>query len=243
MNKRTLSIFSFSVFVAGVLAGMVLFGLSTWASVEAVFYGFDTMSGKNQSSLNCPLFVTPSDDAVVTMKIKNPNDRKVQATIRADISNVGQFRTYTERITVEPHQTRVMSWQVTPEDVVLGRFIFLKAYQYGAYPLPTAEMTCGMFFVNAGGLGGMQLFWSLLAANLVLMAAGLLLWRRANPDPIGWLLNLERAMKTMAGIVIAGIVTALSGWWIGGLLLLAICILMICVLVFFLANRPQMPSN
>jgi hypothetical protein len=91
--------------------------------------------------------------------------------------------------------------------------------------------------VNTNGLSGDLIFWSLLFLSLLGMLGGMLLWKSVNPDPIGWSLNLGRALITISTLVVLGIISALLGWWIAGIVFFSVCTLMTIILAIYFSSR------
>jgi hypothetical protein len=227
---------SLLLFLPGILFGWLLMGVAAWGDIESVFYGFDTIGGKPLSSLKCPILMTAGETAKVSITIKNPTKKTVEPLLRADVSHHGVFRQERTRLPLDPGETRQFEWTVTQDDVSLGFFILFKAYTYAASSLPFREASCGILFLEQPGLTGSQILVILLAFMLLGIIAGLGLWQYGSQPMQGRSSNTAWAMRFLAGVVLAGVLTALMGWLLFNLLLLILSILLISVFIFFVVS-------
>lgn len=233
MNKsrrflRVLGIFSFSI---GALLGMAFFISATWADVESILYGFVKFTNHSTSAMRCPAFVTGDETGVVSVRIRNTTGRVWRPTLRVVTSNRGLMTPRIERLSFEAGESRRVQWELAPENVVLGRFIFVKMYLYAAYPLPDREQSCGILVLDLPGLTGSQVTLAAIVTSLALMLAGDWLWLAANRPLKKRTLDVMRAMIVLTAAVAGGILSVLLASWVMGILLGVIAILLVGVML------------
>jgi len=219
------------LFVIGVLAGMFFYTTATWADIEAVFYGFVRYSSRPTSALRCPVYITDAETGVVHAVIENTAETKIRPTIRFETSNKGLMVPQTERITLQPGETQRLSWNLSPDNEVMGHFVFTKLVFYSAYPLPDREQTCGILSFDITFLTGFQLSLLLTIGSVLLMLAGDVLWGISHNPLEGRSLDVMRGMVLLTIVVLVGIVSALVASWVLGLAALVVAILLIGAII------------
>lgn len=233
MNKgsrvlRILGIFTFSI---GALLGMAFFISATWADVESILYGFVKFTNHSTSAMRCPVFVTGDETGVVSVRIRNTTGRVWRPTLRVVTSNRGLMTPRIERLSFEAGENRQVQWELAPENVVLGRFIFVKMYLYAAYPLPDREQSCGILVLDLPGLTGSQVTLAAIVTSLVFMLDGTFLWFLANRPPRKRNADILRAMVALTVVVAGGILSVLLASWVWGTLLGVVAILLVGVML------------
>lgn len=224
------------IFGIGAALGIVLFGISTWADLEAANYGFDHY-GYQAANIHCPVLMTASETALVSGRLKNTTDRSLNALFRIDISNPGLWRTLNEKITIEPGETKGPSWEVTSEDRVLNYFIFAKVYSYGTYPVPATEGTCGIFVINIPGVSGNLIYWATFLASVLGMGGGLYALRSDAESATRAQAGIGQARRFLALTVFAGLLSSYLGWWVVGIFALVVAVVAIFGMLVLAVNR------
>jgi hypothetical protein len=231
-SKRMLGILLFAV---GILLGLVLTAVLTWASLEAAFYGFQRLPGDNFAGLACPALMTSHETGSIQVQVSNPSNKTIEPILRVDVSTRGIPDTKQVQLKIEPGGTQQIEQPITADNIDLGSFIFAKAFRYPAYPLPNAEATCGIFILDLPFLNGKQIFSLWLALSLVLMPLGLWIWSSSlRPEGTGRLIN---AAKLLAVIVLVGLFVSLNGVWMLGILSLALVLLMSVTMLRFVIPK------
>jgi hypothetical protein len=239
-NKTSLNpprIWGALLFWFGILVGILLYTVIAWANFEAVFYGFAKLSSEQLGTLRCPLLMTVTENGIVSAEFANPRDKLTQVLVRADISTPNITRREQELLSIAPGETKRLEWTVNAENVDLRYFIFVKAYQYPSYISRTREATCGIFVLPLPFVTGNQAFIVILATSLLGILAGLALWERSASHIDKRDIEISRAMKVLAVVVLAGMFFSFQGNWPGSLLTLAIAILLIAAILFFVLGR------
>ena len=230
-NNGTLRAVGLILFVTGVLLGMALFGVSTWADFESTFYFGYGVTGVKSLHLSCPPILTSTESKSVTAYIRNTTDRQLEPSIQTDISNILAVRSDRTPITVPAHQTVPFRWALTNEDVVFGHLILVHIYQFQSFINPSADATCGILYLNLSGVTGMQIFLLALAGTLLGIVGGLVLWAR-NSEPLeGRTRRQMRGMIFLAAIVGLGLVFGWAGWWGAGILAFVVAALLLVILL------------
>lgn len=74
-NKKLLRTLGVVIFAIGMMVGMMMFIFMNWANLEAYFYfGYSAPPDKTLTTLRCPLLMTTSETATVTIRITNNTD-------------------------------------------------------------------------------------------------------------------------------------------------------------------------
>ena len=235
-NKTIFRAIGLVLFTIGVLSGMALFGFSSWADLEAAFYGFQDMGGGRLNTLDCPLLMTNSEVGTITATFKNPNDSAIHFMVRADFSNIGEFRTESSMLTLDPHQSKKVEWHMTSQDIDLRNFIFAQVSNFPAPSIPFRQATCGIVVINLPQFAGAQIFTVAMIVILFGIVSGLIIWETLGEPLTGKLVDTTRALKTLGVFVLLGMLLSFQGSWIFGLLLFAASVLAIGVIIgFFLS--------
>jgi len=233
---------SFKVFLAffilGVISGLTLTVLSTWADLEAAYYGFARRAGSGLTGLSCPILMTANETNAISIKVTNPTDGKLSPAVRTEISTPAVALLFTDYVELQPGESAVKQWEIGPENVDLDRFIFAKVLVYASYPIPDRENTCGVYIVNLPGKG-IVITWVMVFVSLFGMGAGLYgLSRSKDPEQSG--AEIARQLIFLAVVVILGLITVYMGWWIQGILTLVIALLFSVIASGLMINRGKL---
>jgi hypothetical protein len=224
---RVSSIFIFSI---GILLGLSLTAAAVWGDIEA--HWFDaTLSRLREvrlTTLRCPVMITANETGIVSAAFKNPLDRPVELKIRTHVSQyLTLMREENSSLHLEPGKTQKLRWKVTSDDVLYEHLILVKVLQLHRNSFPMRLGSCGILVVDLPFLTGNQIVALTLTCSLLGMIGGLVLWIASNRPIIERKLRKARAMGMMAIGVVVGLAASLPGWWMAGLLALAINILLI----------------
>lgn len=235
MNKKYLfRILGMSLFLIGILLGLVLSGAASWADLESTFYGFDEMGDEHLDTVDCPILMTTSDIGSVGATFKNPNDTPINFMVRADISNRGLFRSERMMLSLEGNESKKVTWNVTSDDIDLRNFIFAQISNYPAKKITFRQATCGIVTIDLPQFTGKQIFTFAIIVILVGIVGGLVLWEIYGLPLTGKLTEITRAMKTLGVIVLVGMLVSFLGLWMFGILAIAAAVLAFGVILGFL---------
>jgi hypothetical protein len=224
---RTLGIIFFTI---GIVAGMVMFVFMNWANFEAFFYfGYNIRADKALSTIRCPLLMTSSETAALTIRLTNNTELDLAIPILTEISNSDVARSEKTDYPIAKGETRKLSWRVTSGDIVFGNLILAHVYVNQKFTLPSRANTCGTVVVNLPGLTGLQLFFILLAFITGCLVAGWWFWLSGSRSLQTEGLIATRAMSVFTIIVVIGLLAGCIGWWLVGLICCVASLLMILV--------------
>ncbi len=221
---RKLGVLWFSI---GLLLGMAVSGGVLWGDLEASL--FDSALGADEplKTLRCPVILTSRETGTVSATFTNPGDRAVVRLIRAHISNgfVTLMREVSDRLALEPGETRKLEWTVTPDDAAWGHFILVRVHVLRSSPLPSYTGSCGVLVMNLPGLTGNQIIVLTLLLSALSTMAGVALVAAGSRPPRGRAPGLIRGMGSLAVLGLATLLSSLVGWWMAGILLLLLTLI------------------
>lgn len=237
-RKKTLRTLGIILFIAGILAGMVMFVFMNWANFEAYFYfGYVAPANKPLTTLRCPLLMTISDTGEVTIRLTNDTSLDLAPLIRTEISSFDVTRSEKVNYSLAAGETRKLSWAVTSKDMVFGHLVMARVFVFSAYTMPSRSGTCGTVMVNLPGLSGMPLFILALVFILVCMTAGWILWLGGSRPFQTEELIAMRAMVLFTIAVLLGLIAGIAGWWVVGLFCTVACLLLLLVVVGYYIQK------
>lgn len=220
-SKNTLA---FMLVVIGILIGVTLSVMSTWADFEAAFYGFAKQAKSPLPGLSCPILMTSNESQTITIKITNQTSEKISPSVKMERSTPLAPDTTFEFIELAPNESRSFTWTIGPENIDLGQFIFAKVLVYSAYPMPDQENTCGMFILPIRGSGTWILIITSIISILSLISGAYLLYKSDIP------VKQTRSAIFLAAVVLLNLAVSFTGLWIQSIGLLAITTLMVFII-------------
>ncbi|MCS6993466.1 MAG: hypothetical protein NZP74_06495 [Anaerolineales bacterium] len=235
MNTHTPSSFlnGYLLSVAGILLAVFLAGGLVWSDIEAVFYGFPTLTNEPFGGLSCPPLMTRSETASLRVTVGNQTDRPISPLIRVEISGPGLLTSQREKTpTIQPGKSVTLEWPLSEENIDLERFIFAKAFRYPDYRTRLAEDTCGILVVNVPLPNGTTLLALWLGTSILLTLGGMWLLEQQPPHS-GKPISLRRGLRLAAVFALAAVLFGLRGDWPLGLLMLVVLTLLAIVLIYF----------
>jgi hypothetical protein len=207
----------------GVLIGILLSVLAVWADLEATTYGFVKRAQTPFRGLSCPIFMGKNESRVVSVKVSNPTDQTLSPSVRTEISTPMVLDYKLEFLRLAPGEQVIQRRSVGPDNIDLGRFIFVKVLVYSAYPLPNQENTCGIFVLPFPGSGSLILTVG-TTLSILLMSTGLFLLHRNGGG-----IRQPRSLVFTAVVTVLAMLFGFIGWWMQAIILLVILILMLVI--------------
>lgn len=238
-SKRT-AYMGLLLFSIGALTGMLMYGLSIWADIEASLFDTSIMGDAPFRDLSCPPMITTNETGIVKAKFSNPTDRPMDRAVRINISHgyITLMRQLNTRVQLEPGEDTVLEWEVTVDDAAWERFVMVRLYAFRSSPLPAASGACGILVVDVPVLTGNQVAIGLIVISVLGMGSGAWLWTRAHQPLTGKPRYARLIMAGVAVIILAGIIFGLLGQWIIGVLLFMINVLLILVTAIWAFGSP-----
>jgi hypothetical protein len=220
------------LYALGIILGAGFTAAIVWANYEASLFDMGLPADARVTSLRCPALITSGEEGMVTASFSNPSDRPVRRVIRANISDgfISFPRQIETRTLLEPGETRHLQWTVTPDDAAWDRLILVRIYVLRNTPLPSMTGTCGTVFVDLTGVRGWQLSFILLVATILSIGGGFWLWYTRTRLPQGESVELTQPFTALGGMVLIGLLAALTGWWLVSAILLVLTVLLLIVL-------------
>ncbi len=229
------------LFSVGILLGIVLTIVTAWPDYEATLY-FVRMASGTLTTLRCPLLITTSETATITATFNNTTDNALSPTARAEFSKLGVFRTELTKFSVEPHEKKRLEWTISADDVDMQVFALARVFFFPQYPYPSREAACGMFVLDVPWLTGGQIFTIAVGVCLASLLAGLVLVESRQP-PSKRSREMVNAMRVLAVLILAAMLTSFLGMWLAGVALLAISVLLVTTILYMVATRPPIETS
>lgn len=210
--------FSVGLILSGILFGLFLAILSTWADYEASSYGFMRRAQAPFQGLSCPVFMGKNESRTVSIKVSNPTEQTIFPGILTQISTPQEFDSNTEHVQLEPGEQLTLRKTVGPENIDFGFFIFVDAQVSATYPIPARENICGILILPFGN--GTLLLIAGTLLSLSLMAFGLFLLYKNKAS--------ARRPDSVLFLVVATLIAmsfSFMGWWLQSLVVIVILLL------------------
>jgi hypothetical protein len=233
------------LFALGLLISLTLIVVALSPDLEADFYGFNVLSRVRLTGLRCPILMARDEQPLITARVTNESPYKTNIFMRAVISAPG-LSTQEDRklVAFEPGQTKTITWPLSAEDAVYQNLILAKVYMGGAYPMPPAESTCGIYLLNLSGVRGSVVYWTLFGIGLAALLAGVFLLEAptAAKSPAGRAgdaphrRGLAGARRGLAIVAAIGLYASYGGLWILALLCLAVIVLILFGMLLSIAS-------
>lgn len=228
-NNQASLLLAFLSYGVGVAVALLLVIVAVWADMEATVYGFERLAGGGLDGLTCPILMTHKEARTIHLTISNSTEGQISPSIKTQISTPLVPVEFLETVPLAPGESKALEWQVGPQNIDLGQFIFAKVLLYSAYPVPSQETTCGIYIVNLPGDG--QVILSVLSAlSLVGMGWGLQQINRMRASN-AWLRKHFGGMMFLAAMSILGLVACFVGGWVVALITVVLALLVIIILL------------
>ncbi len=240
MSSKNVRLLSMTLFMIGVIAGLVFSGLAVWADFEASLFDSSLTAEEPFPGFRCPIIIGQNQTGIVSGRIENNSSHNLKFFIRAHATD-GSVISMSERVdrpVVPAGTSQPIEWEVSRSNAVWGNFILFRAYQYRYAPVPSRASSCGIIVSPIPGISGTAALVLLVGTCLVGMGAGLALWLYQLKRQQGRLREVATAMMVLAISMTAGIVVNLIGMWLLGFFLILITFLMIFVMMAYFVSTP-----
>jgi hypothetical protein len=232
-RKSSLRYLGLTIFIFGIILGVFLSLVRALPDVEATMYGFVKYGYPRLSSLRCPLLMTTADREAVTIKINNNLDRPLTWRVIAQFSSLSLINSVDSNIELQPGESRVLSWEVTNDNLSMGNFILARVFTSAA-ALGMKEAFCGTFVINLPFTGGPMLYYIALFVTALCLALGIWLWRHHTILSESHLVSQFTWMRFGALLVVLAVVAGYMDWWFFAILFV---VLITLTTVVFLIPR------
>ena len=236
-NTRRIPILLIATYVLGDLIGFALAVITTWADVEANFYGFPRRANNALFGLNCPIIMSANETGVISIRVSNTTEKPLAPAVKTEISTPAIADSFRESIRLAPGESKKLEWTVGPGNIDLKYFIFAKVLVYASYPTPDREATCGTFIIDLP-ISGNAFLVIMVALSMTGMGSVLYsLYRSKTQFPQA--ANALPLMMFQAVVIIIALVVSFIGWWIQAIVALVVALLTIVILPNFLIARQR----
>jgi hypothetical protein len=199
----------------GSLLGAVYAGLAVWGDWEALSFrtGEAFMSDETFRGLRCPVLMSARQAEEIHVTLRNPTDSELSRTVRVFISEGDTFnlRTFIEKVRLAPGESRVLSWEIYPQDAVYDLFVLVRVFVFRTATLPSQDAACGVMVLDLPVGSGDLIIAFLVGSGLLSMGAGAWLMRRARLAASDRALSLASNAKALAVFALAGMVAGHFG--------------------------------
>jgi hypothetical protein len=206
------------IFSIAIIIGVILTIIVAEPDFEATMYGFTIYHYPRLSSLNCPVLMTSQDLEPVTVKLSNRLDRPLSWYVSGQFSSNNGIISMNERMDLQPGESKVLSWEVGRENVVLGNFVFAYTYASSISTPPRLEATCGILVLNLPFKGGPIIFYTSLLLSVLGILFGWIFWSCNADRSDSKIISQSLWMRFMTVEVAIGVITGIVGIWFLALL-------------------------
>jgi hypothetical protein len=208
------------LYVVGILLGITLATLATWADYESASYGFSRRATTPFHGLSCPILMTRDETQIVRIKLTNTTEKPISPSLRTEISTRLTAETQLEFFQLAVGESTYVERTIDADNIDLGQFIFVKAGVFSAYPLPDQENTCGVFILPMPGNGTVILILGTLLST-ALISGGFFFLRNNDLQQ-----KQSNLLMVIGGLTILAMTLAFVGSWIPSLLTIVLVILL-----------------
>ena len=218
----------------GIVLGFITCGLMIWGDLEASMFTNGIFGDVSMKGLNCPVIITTNEIGTISAVIKNPDDKSSDRFLRAFISEgyATLSREIKTKVPLSPSGKNKVEWKIRPEDAAFSRVVLFRIYVNAKYPYPSMSGNCGVIRVNIPWLSGGQLFSLLSTISFLLLAIGAFLWEIGIFPAAPKQRKRCNAVYFLIGILVATSIMSYLGWWLLGILGVAVAAILVGVIVF-----------
>jgi hypothetical protein len=228
-KKRIITVLSITFFAIGVLLGAIIVAVNSWGDLEAAMFDTTVRADGSISYLNFPAMMTTSEiSSVVAASFISTHVRPIERRVRIHVSDghLTFMREEKASLPTTPGKTEKLQWAVSPEDAVFDKWVLVRVYMFPSATLSSKDGSCGILVVDFPYFTGGQIMTAGYIASLLSLSIGLALWS-ANNKPLVLMRNsTSRGMLFLAGNTVIGMIVSYLGWWIFGILSIALTILL-----------------
>jgi hypothetical protein len=217
------------LFLMGIFLEIAISSGVLWGEVETRLY--TSQSDAMGLAIKCPLILSPRETGTISTVISNSLDEEVLPMVTAEISRQGAPQETSETLTLAPHASKAMQWQVDASNIIFGRLILINISQRNYRNLPAREGYCGILFLNILGLNGRLILILFCVISLLCIISGSTAWLRFHTPMKEHDKAFARPFASLAVLATLGLIAALLRWW--GLIIILDGLALILVGVIF----------
>ncbi len=227
-KKRMMNVLSIFVFAIGILLGNVLVAINAWGDLEAAMFDKTVRADGSISFLNCPAMMTTSEISTVSASFASTYERPVERRVLIHISDghLTLMREEKATLPMTPGKMEKISWVVNPEDAAFDQWILVRVYMFPSVTLSSKDGSCGILVIDTPYFTGGQILTAAYITGLSSLAIGLALWATNNKPLVIRRKSTLRGMLFMAGSTVFGMIVSYLGWFLFGILSIALTLLL-----------------
>jgi hypothetical protein len=233
-TKRAFKITGGLLIVFGIILGFLLSSVMVWGDLEGSLFTTGLRPDKSLSTLRCPIIITNSETGIIYATLNNPTQKTLERYLIANISEgyatlVREIRT---NLPIPPEEKQKVEWKISPKDAAFEqRVILFRVFINPRYPYPSLGGDCGVVKLNIQGVTGNQLVGIAALLSFVSIGFGTGMVEYGIRPNKGRSRSALNSVYALVGIVIGSGILGYLGFWVPGLVLLAISAIMILVIV------------
>ena len=240
MNSKNIRFLSMTIFMIGVMAGLVFSGMAVWADFEASLFDSSLTAEDAFPGFRCPIIIGQNQTGIISGNVVNNSTYNLKFFIRAHATDgsIVLLKEWEDRPVVPAGTSQPIQWEISKSNAVWGNFILFRAFQYRYAPVPSRASSCGIIISPVPGITGTAAMVLLIGICLVGMGTGLVLWFVQLKRQQGRAREAASAMVVLAVFVLAGIVLNLLAMWLLGFFVIIITVLLIFVMMAYFISTP-----
>lgn len=206
-----------TVFLLGAVIGLGMFINFFLQDTESLVFSALVSGDRVLRSLSCPEIITEKETGVIRADLHNGTDKAHFRTVRTGITQgyLTLRREIVEHYTLEPGETRHLSWEISPGDAAYGYLILAKVYFFPQREVPSYVGACGVMLLKTSLLTGWQIIGLVWLISLSLMAAGYMRYIRHNRPLLRRRRTLAVLMRVVAvTIILANGTSFIENWYL-----------------------------
>jgi hypothetical protein len=149
------------------------------------------------------------------------------------------MQSQSETLSLAPHETRIVQWNINHSDVIFSRLILVNVIQAPDGDLDPHHGFCGILVFNLFNLTGNESLILIFIGGIILIFTGGILWRRIHEPLDDAADQTIKACGGLAGVTTLALFTALPRWWGLTLFLDAFALIMLGVIFTDFVLFPQ----
>jgi len=182
-----------------------------WSEIETRIY--TPKSDSLNLAVQCPLLLSYTETGTINTVVSNSLDEEAEPVVVADISRNGDAQEFSEILTLPPHTSKAMFWNVDASNIIFGRMILISVTQRPYRDLQSRQGYCGILLLDLLGLRGWQMLFLICSASLLCLILGAALWLKIYTAMDEQTRTVTRAFGSLAIFASLGLVSAILRWW------------------------------
>lgn len=206
-----------TIFMVGAIMSLVMFVAFFLQDTEGLVFSAMLSGDTVLRSLSCPELITENEVGEIRAKLHNDTDKPQFRTVRTGITQgyLTLRREIVDHYTLEPGETRQLSWEFYPEDAAYDYLVLAKVYYYPQREVPSYIGICGVIVLQTTLLKGWQIIALVWLVSLSMMAVGYVRYVRHNQPMVRRRQTLAVNMRVIAiTMILANATMFIENWYL-----------------------------